>query len=208
MSWVLFDYGNVISLPQPEDELARLAAAAGAGTAEFSAAYWPHRLDYDRGDLDAATFWRKVGAPLGRDYTHAQIAELSRLDCESWSHLNPGTEALLDDLTAAGHRLALLSNAPADFATWIMAHPVTDRFEYKLFSCFLRVTKPDPAAYTAALDRLDAEPGDVTFVDDKAENVASAAALGLRAIRFTTPAAARDALAALGLTGVLPRSRK
>ncbi len=44
------------------------------------------------------------------------------------------------------------------------------------------------AIYQKVLTALGARPQDVTFVDDRPPNVASAAALGLRALLFTDPA--------------------
>ena len=110
MTWVLFDYGGVICQPQLEAEVALLAQAAGGTVQAFSDGYWAYRLDYDRAKLDAVTYWQKVGAGLGRSYSAAEIAELTRLDVTSWRHLKPGTVTLIEDLAAAGHRLALLSN--------------------------------------------------------------------------------------------------
>jgi FMN phosphatase YigB (HAD superfamily) len=47
----------------------------------------------------------------------------------------------------------------------------------------------------AALDMLGAEAADVFFTDDRADNMAAASTLGIRAIRFTTAAALRALLA-------------
>src|SRR5262245_18164417 len=195
MAWVLFDYGNVICDPQPEEAVAALARAAGCTVAEFGEAYWAHRLDYDRAELDGVAYWQKVAAGLGRCFSDADVAELTGLDIESWLHLNAETVALVEDTAAAGHRLALLSNAPAEVAAVVAGLPVARLFECCAFSCFLRVAKPDPACYQAVLGRLGARPGEVVFLDDRPENVASAAALGIKAVPFTGPAQARAELA-------------
>src|SRR5262249_27649037 len=130
MAWVLFDYGNVICDPQPEEAVAALAEAAGCTVAEFEDAYWAHRLAYDRAELDGVMSWQKVAAGLGRCFCEADVAELTRLDIESWLHLNAETVALIEDTAAAGHRLALLSNAPAEVATVVAGLPVAGLFEY------------------------------------------------------------------------------
>jgi putative hydrolase of the HAD superfamily len=194
MSWVLFDYGGVICYPQPEEDLAALARAAGCTAAELDGAYWPDRLDYDRAALDVTSYWRRVAGRLGRSFGDAQIAELSRLDVASWMHLQPGTVALVEDMAATGHRLALLSNAPADVAEAVSGLPVAAHFEHLIFSCYLNSVKPDPKCFSGALAVMGAEPGEVTLVDDRAGNVAGAARVGMAGLRFTTPAAARDAL--------------
>ena len=201
MTWVLFDYGGVICQPQPEADVALLARAAGCTIQEFREGYWAHRLDYDRGELDGVTFWQKVAAGAGRSFTAAQIAELTRLDIASWLHLQPGTVTLIEDLAAAGYRLALLSNAPAEVADVMAALPVVAaHFEHCTFSCYLRAVKPQPEVYQAVLTLLGASPGEVVFLDDRPENVAGAEALGIRSVHFTGPDEAREALARYGVT--------
>ena len=200
MTWVLFDYGGVICQPQLEAEVALLAQAAGGTVQAFSDGYWAYRLDYDRAKLDAVTYWQKVGAGLGRSYSAAEIAELTRLDVTSWRHLKPGTVTLIEDLAAAGHRLALLSNAPAEVADFVTALPVAAHFEHCTFSCYLPAAKPDPECYQAVLALLGAGPAEVVVLDDRPENVAGAEALGIRAVRFTGAGQARAALAELGVT--------
>ncbi len=199
MIWVLFDYGGVICEPQPEADRARLARASGAPAADFQAAYWRYRLDYDRAALDVTAYWQRVAADLGRSYTDAEIAELSRLDTASWLTLQPGTVDLITGLAAAGQCLALLSNAPADVARAVQDLPLADHFQHLVFSCALKSAKPDPECFRATLALLDASPGDVVFLDDRADNVAGAAALGIRSVQFTGAAAARDDLARLGI---------
>jgi len=199
MIWVLFDYGGVICEPQPEADRARLARASGAPAADFQAAYWRYRLDYDRAALDVTAYWQRVAADLGRSYTDAEIAELSRLDTASWLTLQPGTVDLITGLAAAGQCLALLSNAPADVARAVQDLPLADHFQHLVFSCALKSAKPDPECFRATLALLDASPGDVVFLDDRADNVAGAAALGIRSVQFTGAAAARHDLARHGM---------
>ena len=200
MTWVLFDYGGVICQPQQDAEVALLAQAAGGTVQAFSEGFWAYRLDYDRAELDAVTYWQKVGAGLGRSYSAAEIAELTRLDVASWLHLQPGTVTLIEDLAAAGHRLALLSNAPAEVADVVAALPVAAQFEYCTFSCYLPAAKPEPDCYRAVLAVLDASPAEVVFLDDRPENVTGAEALGIRSVQFTGPDQARAALARYGVT--------
>jgi putative hydrolase of the HAD superfamily len=205
MTWVLFDYGGVICEPQSRADRARLASASGAPAADFEAAYWRYRLDYDRSALDVTAYWQQIAAELGRSYSDAQIAELSRLDCASWLTLQPSTVELITGLAAGGQRLALLSNAPADVAEAVQALPVAGYFEHLVFSCALKSAKPDPECFQATLAVLGAEPANVIFLDDRPDNVAAAAALGMVSFQFTDAAAARADLARHGIApGGLP----
>jgi putative hydrolase of the HAD superfamily len=205
MSWVLFDFGGVICTPQPDEDLAALAAAAGrVSVADFQNAYWPSRTAYDLAALTATEFWRDVAARLGQTFTSAQVDELVRLDIASWAHMQEGTLALIRDLEAAGQRLALLSNMPVECARAVTGLPVARHFEQLLFSCDFRAGKPDHAFYGRVLDRLGVPAAEVTFIDDRQENVAGAARMGMRAIRFTDPEQARAGLAGIiGRDGLL-----
>ena len=191
----MFDYGGVLSHSPSARELASLARAAGVSVPALVGAYWERRRAYDLAELDAAGYWRQVGRDLGRDFSDAKISELSRLDSASWLRLQAGTVALIEDLAAAGRALALLSNAPGELAEAIGALPVAAHFGHLFFSCQLKVAKPDPRCYHRALAGLGASAEDVIFIDDRRENVAAAAALGLRSVHFTSPDEARAAVA-------------
>lgn len=201
MTWVVFDYGGVLCHSQSEEAVARMAGVVGCGVPELRTAYWRHRLDHDLGALDGAMFWEKVAATLGRPLTAAQAAELARMDTQSWLRLSDETLALVAEVAAAGGRLALLSNAPAGVAAAVSGLPMAAHFEHLLFSCSLGAAKPDPACYSAAMARMGADPAEVVFIDDREQNVASAAALGMRAVRFTAPEQARAALVGFGVLG-------
>jgi putative hydrolase of the HAD superfamily len=205
MSWVVFDFGGVIGTYQPEEDVAAMAAAAGVTTAEFGRAYWPPRFAYDIGELSAQTFWRDVAGRLGRSFSRAQITDLVTLDVASWSHLCQGTVRLIHDLKSAGRRLAVLSNQPREQAEAVAGMPVARHFEHLLFSCDFKAGKPDPGCFSQALARLDVPAEEVILIDDREDNVTAAIAMGMRAIRFTSPEQARTALAGIfGPDGLLP----
>lgn len=195
MTWVMFDYGGVVSHPPTQQDLALLAGAADAGVADLVDAYWQWRLAYDLAELDAAGYWRQVGRSLGRGYSDAEISELTRLDRAAWLRLQAGTVALIEDLAAAGQPLAMLSNAPDELAEAISRLPVAAHFGHLIFSCQLKSAKPDPECYGRALARIGAMADEVIFLDDRGENVAAAADLGMQSVHFTSAARARAAVA-------------
>ena len=194
MTWVMFDYGGVVSHPLGQDDLALMAAAADAEVPALLDAYWEWRRAYDLAELDAPGYWRQVGRSLGRGYGEAEIAELARLDRAAWLRLQAGTVALIEDLAVAGQPLALLSNAPDELAEAISALPIAAHFGHLIFSCQLKSAKPDPECFGRALATMGAKPDEVIFLDDRSENVTAAAALGLRSVHFTSPSEAREAV--------------
>jgi putative hydrolase of the HAD superfamily len=68
-----------------------------------------------------------------------------------------------------------------------------------VFSCALKSAKPDPECFQATLALLGAAPADVIFLDDRPDNVAGAAELGMVSFQFTEAAAARADLARHGI---------
>ncbi|HUY30604.1 MAG TPA: HAD family phosphatase [Acidimicrobiales bacterium] len=184
MTWLVCDYGEVISYAPREDDVTALAGLCGLGAEEFTEAYWSRRVAYDRGDLDASSFWSSLASrPLGPE----ALGRCVDADVASWTRLDPRSTAAIEACERRGWRLALLSNAPAEIARALDATPWFARFEHRLFSCDLRVTKPDPAIFRALLERLGADPSAVTFVDDRPSNVEAAAATGIRAVRYDGP---------------------
>jgi putative hydrolase of the HAD superfamily len=67
-------------------------------------------------------------------------------------------------------------------------------------SCYLGLRKPDRRIYQVALDVLQRDPEEVIFIDDRPENVAAAASLGIHGIRYEGSAKLADELARLGVS--------
>ncbi len=181
MTWLLCDYGEVLSQAQPANERAALVAASGLGELGFWRAYWAHRPAYDRADISAEAYWALV---LDGSIAPQQVRDLTTLDVASWLHANPVAVASAIRAGRRGYRLAILSNAPIEVADAIDRAPWLAGFEARLFSCRLRLTKPDPAVYHKVLDHLAAQPEEIVFFDDRPENVAAAKAVRIRAYLF------------------------
>lgn len=113
--------------------------------------------------------------------------------------MQPGMEALLRDLDAAGVRLWGLTNFTAKYVD--AAHelfPALDLLRDTVVSSQEGVLKPDPEIYRRAIARFGVDPVATAFLDDKPANAEAACALGMHGIRFEDAAQARAALRALG----------
>jgi putative hydrolase of the HAD superfamily len=187
MTWLLCDYGEVLCEPPNDVDRAALVAEAGWDPArgDFWEAYWENRTAYDRADLAAEDYWNQL---VGRSPSAAQLERLTAADAASWVHPNHRTVAAAERAGRRGWRLAILSNAPIEVARVIDAAPWLVAFSRRFFSCDLRAVKPEPAAYQAVLDRLEARPDEVVFFDDRSSNVEGAARLGIDARLFEDPA--------------------
>ncbi len=113
----------------------------------------------------------------------------------------PGMPELLAELDDADVPLYALANFSGEFFAPFRAQEAAtfDRFRGIVVSGDERLVKPDPAIYRLLLDRYGLEAAQTVFIDDRAENVAGAEAVGMIAIRFTGAEPLRADLARLGL---------
>jgi putative hydrolase of the HAD superfamily len=198
---VIFDYGEVISTtPSAGDRevIAGLTGVSGEDEAKFWNSYFAHRGSLDQGTGGGVRgYWQAIAADIGADWDDARVHELWAADFRSWLSINPATIEVIADLKASGTRLALLSNAGQDFASYMRHGPLSNYFEAFFVSGELGLIKPDPAIYTHVLAELDVAARDAVFVDNRQENVRGAEALGITGHVFTSAAELRSFLTTL-----------
>jgi putative hydrolase of the HAD superfamily len=189
VKWLLCDYGEVLTLAPSQADREALETEARSGGEDFWVPYWRHRPGYDSGRLDSAGYWTHV---LGKELTGTQVRRLQQMDTVMWSRPSQPSLEAASQAASHGTRLAILSNAPAELADAFDRLPWLAPFAPRLFSGRLGIVKPDPAIFLAALDALQARPGDVSFIDDRPENVVAARHAGLRATLFIDPGQIRE----------------
>ncbi|MFB9957480.1 HAD family hydrolase [Agromyces bracchium] len=178
---VVFDYGEVIShSPSAADRAALLARAgiADDGAEAFWSAYWAHRDELDRGTLAISDYWARVADDLGTEWSEVDRHELWAIDHRGWLSVDPGTLGVLHALRDGGTRLALLSNAGADFGGWLRHGSFAPLFEAVFVSGELQMVKPEAEIFAHVMRELDISPDQLLFVDNKPVNVDGAIAVG------------------------------
>jgi 2-haloacid dehalogenase len=179
---VVFDVGGVLLDWDPahlyrqvlgDDELARFLG-------EVCTLDWHHQHDL------GVPFAETIPAQVERfpdDAEHIRLGETRYADMVAGEV--PGMRAVVDALRADGLRLLILSNMPSEVWPGLTERwPVLRGFEGAVISGDERIVKPDPAIYRVLIDRFGVDPATTAFVDDRAEDVAAAAALGFTAILF------------------------
>lgn len=142
------------------------------------------------------TFMAAFGAVVARGGEHSGVFPLVGID--DWrahmpavkaayggfqgSDLYPDAIPALDAFRAAGYRVAIIANQPAERTAELQALGV--HAEVMAMSDAMGVAKPDPAFFTRALELMgDPAPGDVAYVGDRPDNdVRPAAAAGMRPV--------------------------
>ena len=100
----------------------------------------------------------------------------------------PGARETLQKLKEAGLGLALLTNCGREVPGYWGRTSLASVVEVAVFSCEVKVKKPDPAAYFLTCDRLNVQPRDCTFVGDGGNRELEAAQeIGMKAIMIRTP---------------------
>ena len=134
------------------------------------------------GKATPAEVWQDVGETLS-----LSTKELVTLEEDFWKGLEWDAD-LFDYIRSSlkgRYKLGILSDAwlgtRERFQKWINY----DLFDVIMFSAEEGVRKPNPEMYRRILSRLDIEANEAIFIDDRADNIEGARAVGMYGIQFT-----------------------
>ena len=197
---IAFDYGGVIAFFQDKESMKDMAALAGMDYDLMHKIYWDNRAIYDEGLVDGIGFFKNILANVGIFADPDLLEKLIARDVESWSHINPKTEALIRELQETGIKLGVLSNIVPDFLDRVKEKlPVFSLMDASVFSCEVGRVKPDKKIYQILLSRLGCRPDELIYFDDIEVNVEAANALGIHAFLWKSPEDARKDLEKFGI---------
>ena len=185
---VIFDYGMVLTGPQDPESHAALMRITGLPLDRFEALYWADRHAYDEGKLTGLAFWQKLARDAG---LHLSPATIDELNPSSTPTCGPRTTPPWSPGSSSSNNTAF---APAFSPTWATTSSPTvsansiwiHNFDALVWSFQHLMAKPDPAIYRLVLEKLNVQPEESLFLDDKLINVEAAQALGMHAIRIST----------------------
>lgn len=187
---VLFDYGQVLSLPPDPGTWARMQTITGLSDVQLHEAYWRFRHDYDRDALNSIAYWHEVARHAGIALRDKQIAELQIADVDLWTRPNQPMIEWAGRLQRARVRTAILSNIGDAMAIGVTARlEWLKGFELCVWSYALKMAKPDLEIFRRTAEMLAISPKRVLFIDDKKENVAAAREVGMRGMQYSTQSA-------------------
>ena len=196
---VILDYGDVISLPRDPAIVKWMAELLRLPEERFLHFYGAFRHDYDRGALEPAQYWAKIGEAAGAVLSAEQITQLRKSDVAMWSRLNHSILQWADRLREFGYKVAVLSNMHPDMVEHIQSNGVwTRRFHCLTLSSPLRMAKPEAEIFRHCLKTLGILPRQAMFVDDREPNVKAAEEVGLLGVLAPTPQELRENLRTIG----------
>ncbi|WP_251050697.1 MULTISPECIES: HAD family hydrolase [unclassified Microbacterium] len=186
VKWILFDIGGVLEVVDDdtwqENWWRRWCERSGLTAEEFDARV--AAADLPAIDLTVgheAEFWDRMATALDLD-----AAQRDAMRADFWDeYCGTGNIELIEYARSlqGRARTAILSNS-ADGAREEeeRRYGFSEIFDPICYSHEQGVNKPDPQAYLLALQRLEAAPEDVFFIDDHLISVASAAEVGIHGI--------------------------
>lgn len=199
VSSVIFDIGRVLYDWDPRFLYERLIPR-GEALESFLRDVVTHDWHFQH---DAGRDFADTSAELAA--LHPQHADLIAAWGPRFGDSIPGPVSGMHDLVArlddAGVPLFAITNFSHEFFPPFRAKEAAlfDRFRDIVVSGDEKLVKPDAAIYRLALDRFGIDAGDTVFIDDNADNVAGAQAVGMTAILFTGVDDLLPRLRALGL---------
>jgi putative hydrolase of the HAD superfamily len=180
---VVIDLDGVIrhwdndALPVAEKELGLPTGAI------LAAAFAPERLGRAmRGAITADEWYAEIGAAVAAEHTIDAAAVSAAFSGIGWRI----DESVLELVDQARNRVpvVLLSNASTRLSADLKLSGILDRFDAVVGSADLGASKPDAAAFAAAVERAGVPAARCLMVDDLPENIEGARAAGLQAILF------------------------
>jgi putative hydrolase of the HAD superfamily len=197
---LLLDFGGVLTT-SVLDAIRRFCAESGLEPSTLLDAFRTDPVarqllvDIERGAIIQEEFEVGVGRLLGVD--HHRLVERMLASCEP----EPVVLEAAERARAAGVRTGVLSNSLGlhpynPYADWGLA----ERFDVVVISEETGTRKPEPAIYRLAVERLGLPFQACVFVDDLAQNLEPARALGMTTVRKTSTARLLDELE--GLLGI------
>ena len=178
----IFDFGNVIGRFNGSDLLAHFCSS-DEDCALLGSVIFRKWNELDKGSIDYASYAEESVSLLPQ-----RLADTARDFFRIWPQhvaLIDETLAFIDELTAQGIRVYLLSNAPTYFADYALEHiAVLKKFSGVVFSAPLKTAKPDPAMYRYLFETYSLDPAECFFIDDLRENIEAGRALGMDGIIF------------------------
>lgn len=175
---IIFDVGDVIIRIPKRKYHEYLHKKSGLGVAEVEKIIKRSLPRAERGEVRMSVFTKELSGKFG-----IKSSELQWLMPLKDAEVDPDMIELVSELHD-DYLTAYLTNV--DRSRYIYSSRIIgyEHFDFKFVSCYMHMVKPEPRIYRAVLKEMGLKPEEAVFIDNEPENVKSARALGIHAIRF------------------------
>ncbi len=183
--FVFFDLGNVLVHFDHDIAVRSVARLSGREAAVVKEAIFTSGLQdrLETGLMSSSEFAQSVIAKLACQLSEEQVLEAISAIFEP----NEAMVVVLEQLKRAGVPMAVLSNTCEPHWGWVLRQnwPIIGNwFDFYVLSYEARSMKPDSGIYEVSERRSGRGPEHLFFTDDRADNIAAAAARGWATHQF------------------------
>ena len=190
---IVFDWGGVLVVNTVSQMILSAADHLGVAYEKLTGEMRQHLVsDFSKGIISEDEFWGHIcdAMSVGRP----RVPSLWKQVMMTYYVEQQDVFDLVTRLKTTGYKIGLLSNTEMPVVE-LFDELGYNQFDATIFSCKEGVCKPDRKMYQIACQRLDVQPRETVFIDDKEENVRGARNAGLHAILFVSPEQIRKELA-------------
>ncbi len=130
--------------------------------------------DYVLGLAPVEVSIRRIARQLNPAVTEDQIQTALKVRHERFRHallnIEPAAISALKILRSKGFKLGLISNCGADEITFWGSSPLAPLFHTVIFSCVVKLKKPDPAIYHLAARKLGVRSEECLYIGNGGSN--------------------------------------
>ena len=193
---IVFDWGGVL-IDKPTIGLLQFFAVYFNTTQEeFISTHKKYVDSFQKGTLPEDIYWEKMCANLSANKPVEK--SLWKQAFKSVYKEKKDVFKLVTVLKKNGYKTGFLSNTETP-AMEFFHEQKYDMFDVLIFSCKEGFRKPGKEIYEITLDRLNTQPEETLFIDDRIENIHGAESLGIRTILFKDNEDLRERLVAFHL---------
>lgn len=193
---VIFDlFGTLVenfTEAQYQSMLAGMAAAVGAPPEDFArlwgeTAFARNVGQFPTSEANIATICRSLGVAATAEQIHA-AAELRWQAILDIAQPRPDAAETLARLKARGVQTGLISDCGAEGPRLWQQLPFAGLVDAPVFSCVVKLKKPDPRIYALACARLGVAPHECVYIGDGgSRELTGATQMGMRAVLLRVP---------------------
>jgi putative hydrolase of the HAD superfamily len=198
ISLLLWDVGGVL-LSNAWDHRERAAAASHfqLDAGEFERRHQGVDAAFETGRMEEPDYLTATVFYTTRPFSPDDFRQFMR----EQSHRNARALATAQALRRGGrYVMAALNNESRELNEYrIQKFGLQKVFHVFFSSCYTGFRKPDPAAFRYALALTQHAPEETLFLDDRPENIASAARLGVHTLQVHDPEQLREELVSAGI---------
>ncbi|HEV2339244.1 MAG TPA: HAD family phosphatase [Patescibacteria group bacterium] len=180
---IIFDLGGVLVDNPVEAMTAYIAQNLAVTKEQYMQVFSQCEAQWLKGQIAERELWEKITTKL-----NIARPEAESLWLEAFLRVYKRKKdvfLLIKRLKQNGYKIALLSNTEIPIMDHIKEQHWED-FDLFIYSCEVGMRKPDREIYDFTLQKLNMEPREVLFVDDKKENVEAARDIGMHGITFVS----------------------